>query len=205
MQSEDEIVTWLSDGQWVLDTHGYTLDSGYNLLRDKFQTVVCHKMVWNNWCMPKHQFIGWLVAREALMLKDKLFSLGLSSDDICILCGTGSENHLHLFQACPYSKRVLELLARLAGVPVPDSNLLMWVEAGQFSHLKKGILLCAAMATFYHLWMQRNRARVEGSLLRPELLRDLITKEVKSRVHSLIKPGISSRDKNWLMSVSLFV
>ncbi|XP_074299811.1 uncharacterized protein LOC141630981 [Silene latifolia] len=150
--------------------------SGYDLLRDKFQTVQWHKLVWNSWCVPKHQFMGWFIAREALMLKDKLYALGIAADDLCLLCGAGIESHSHLFQTCPYSRKVLSLFDSLAGTTTPD-DLLSWIAARKFSDLKTGVLLCAAMALYYHIWMQRNRVRIEGILLRPEILKEVIMKE----------------------------
>ncbi|XP_074265814.1 uncharacterized protein LOC141588260 [Silene latifolia] len=188
---KEKLAPGYHNGQWLLDTKGYTMESGYDLLRDKFQTVQWHRMVWNRW--------------EALMLKDKLFALGIAADDLCLLCGAGTESHYHLFQSCPYSRKVLGLFDNLTGTSYLDANLLSWIEARKFSDLKTGVLLCAAMALYYHLWLQRNIARIEGSILKPELLRDIITKELRFRLNTLIKPGIQCNDRNWLRSVNLYV
>ncbi|XP_074265899.1 uncharacterized protein LOC141588352 [Silene latifolia] len=100
-------------GQWVLDTKGYTLKSGYELLRVKFQPVVWHKAIWNMWCVPKHRFICWMMVRNAMQVKSKLFQLGISPDDLCLLCGVATETHVHLFEQCVYSRSVVQEMATL--------------------------------------------------------------------------------------------
>ncbi|XP_074297355.1 uncharacterized protein LOC141628067 [Silene latifolia] len=195
---QEKLAPDFHNGQWLLDTKGYTMASGYDLFRDKFQTVHWHKMVWNSWCILKHQFMGWFISREALMLKDKLYTLGIAADDLCLLCVAGTESHSHLFQSCPYSRKVLSLFDSLVGTVDPDESLLSWIAARKFLDLKTGVLLCAAMALYYHLWMHRNRARIEGILLRPGILRDVIMKE-------FMMPGIDYNDRLWLSNCNLFV
>ncbi|XP_074265375.1 uncharacterized protein LOC141587805 [Silene latifolia] len=94
-------------GQCLLDSKGYTVQSGYELLRVKYQAVDWHSIVWNKWAVPKHKFVCWLMAREALQVKAKLFGLGIAPDEDCLLCGCAVETHLHLFQQCPYSRTIL--------------------------------------------------------------------------------------------------
>ncbi|XP_074298092.1 uncharacterized protein LOC141628905 [Silene latifolia] len=109
----------------VLDTKGYTIQSGYEILRQKFQTVTWDTQIWNTWCIPKHQFIAWLVAREALLLKERLLSLGIAVDADCLLCGKGIENHIHLFQTCEYARKIYDELGQLLNVALPATDLIM--------------------------------------------------------------------------------
>ncbi|XP_074314373.1 uncharacterized protein LOC141649586 [Silene latifolia] len=169
---KDKLDTGYQNGHWLLDARGYTLRSGYDLIRHKFQNVPWHKQIWNSWSLPKHQFIGWLIVREALMLKDKLFSLEIAPNDDCLLC---------------------------------VSNPLQRITDGQFSQVQKGVILSAISATFYHIWLQRNKARVDGVLQRPEFLRELIQKELKARIAVQLSQGIANRDNVWLRSRSLVV
>ncbi|XP_074278575.1 uncharacterized protein LOC141602169 [Silene latifolia] len=167
---KDKLAASYSNGQWALDTTGYTIQSGYELLRMKFQTVSLHKQLWNSWYIPKHKFIGWLVSREALLLKENLLALGIANDVDCLLCGRGIENHTHLFQTYEYTRKIFDNLAKLLGVPLP-----------------------------------RNKARVDGCLLRPALVTDMIMKVVKMRVVARLNPGIDSRDVSWLSSAKLYL
>ncbi|XP_074265700.1 uncharacterized protein LOC141588144 [Silene latifolia] len=202
---KDKLDTGYQNGQWLLDVRGYTLSSGYDLIRHKFQNVPWHKQIWNSWSLPKHQFIGWLIAREALMLKDKLFSLGIVPDDDCLLCGKGGESHTHLFQNCEYSRRLLDEVSKVLRIALPISNPLQRITDGQFSQVLKGVILSAISATFYHIWLQRNKARVDGVLQRPEFLRDLILKEMKTRIDVLLSQKTANSDNVWLRSRSLIV
>ncbi|XP_074298750.1 uncharacterized protein LOC141629679 [Silene latifolia] len=167
-------------GQWLLDSKGYKVNSGYELLRNKFQVVQWDKYVWSDWNVPKHSFVGWLIAREALQVKAKLFALGISQNDQCLLCGTGGETHEHLFQQCPYSQRILRVLA-------DDFQVVLSI----------GTLFAA----FYSIWMHRNRVHVEGSLLRPEILVHQIRQIVKNRIKARLTHVYDRRDTNWLSSV----
>ncbi|XP_074315286.1 uncharacterized protein LOC141651472 [Silene latifolia] len=202
---KDKLDAGYQNGQWLLDVRGYTLRSGYDLIRHKFQNVPWHKQIWNSWSLPKHQFIGWLIAREALMLKDKLFSLGIVPDDDCLLCGKGGENHTHLFQTCEYSRRLLDEVFKILRIALPISNPLQRIADGQFSQVQKGVILSAVSATFYHIWLQRNKARVDGVLQRPEFVRDLILKEMKTRIVVLLSQKTATSDNVWLRSRSLIV
>ncbi|XP_074305227.1 uncharacterized protein LOC141640275 [Silene latifolia] len=69
-----------STGQWLHNPAGYTTTSGYCWIRQPQPVVLWDKTVWNSWCIPKHSFINWLIAREALLLKDKLLQIGDASD-----------------------------------------------------------------------------------------------------------------------------
>ncbi|XP_074300010.1 uncharacterized protein LOC141631207 [Silene latifolia] len=177
---KDRLASGYQNGQWLIDNKGYTMCSGYELVRHSFQSVQWHQYVWNGWCLPRHQFIGWLIAREDLQLKVKLFALGIAAHEDCLLCGSAPETHVHLFQECTYGRRVFSEIGKMCSLSVPTSNHLHWAGNGHGSQLKKGILLCIVMATYYHIWMQRNKARVEGCILRPELISNQIRREVKA-------------------------
>ncbi|XP_074288473.1 uncharacterized protein LOC141613628 [Silene latifolia] len=200
---KDKLAAGYSNGHWVLDTKGYTVQSGYDLLRQKFQTVSWHKQVWNPWCIPKHQFIAWLVAREALLLKERLLSLGIAVDADCLLCGKGIENHVHLFQTCEYARKIYTELGTLLDVALPATDLISLIGSGQHSKLKKGILLCAVIAAQYHIWIQRNQARVADCILRPNLVVSQIMKLLRMRVSSRLQPNLVNLDVMWLSSVKL--
>ncbi|XP_074301434.1 uncharacterized protein LOC141632823 [Silene latifolia] len=189
--------------QWTLDPKGYSISSGYELLRERFQTVVWHKALWNSWCIPKHQFIGWLIARERLQLKDKLMSLGIVSDANCLLCGEAEESHLHLFLQCRYSQRILTEMAGICHVSWPSSNLINWIGVWQGSALQRNVIMCIVLAAFYHIWMQRNKVRVDACLLRPEYVIQQIKKEVKMKLATKSIQGLTINDVSWLNLVSL--
>lgn len=65
------------------------------------------------WCMfniAKHSFIGWLNALERLNIKSRLLLLGVSNDDMCIICDSNSESSSYLFFECAFSKECLKAI-----------------------------------------------------------------------------------------------
>ncbi|XP_074283310.1 uncharacterized protein LOC141607861 [Silene latifolia] len=189
-------------GQWVLDTKGYTLQSGYELLRVKFQPVVWHKVIWNWWCVPKHRFICWMMVRNAMQVKSKLFQLGISPDDLCLLCGGTTETHVHLFEQCVYSRSVLQGMAMLCQINIPSVNILQWVWNQKWDKARKGIVLCAFMAYYYQIWMMRNRARVELHLPRPAVALHQAKCSAKLRI-SVLSSQLDLCTRSWLESIDL--
>ncbi|XP_074306022.1 uncharacterized protein LOC141641250 [Silene latifolia] len=189
-------------GQWLLDPRGYSVSSGYELLRKKYSPVQWHKYIWHSWSVPRHRFIGWLITREALQVKEKLYALGISPDDLCLLCGREVESHHHLFHQCVYSRGILEGMARLCDVNIPTDDILLWIWHQHLSKIKKGILCCAFLACFYHIWMQRNQVRHESCLLRPAIVLEQIRRIVKLRISTHCNQ-ILGNDKIWLGSIDL--
>ncbi|XP_074283576.1 uncharacterized protein LOC141608122 [Silene latifolia] len=147
---------------WLLDPKGYTINSGYELLRKKLR------------------------------------------DEMCLLCGTGVETHDHLFHQCPYSKRILSVLATYYDqVVLPSMNLLAGIWNQKRSVVQQKVVKCAFMAEFYYIWMQRNQIRVEGCLLRPDVVVQQIRQTVRNRIRARLIQVYDRRDIDWLSSVSL--
>ncbi|XP_074267150.1 uncharacterized protein LOC141590458 [Silene latifolia] len=196
---------YLKDQSWHdynPKSDGYTIGSGYELLWTKFSTVSWHKHIWNNWSIPKHCFIGWLIAREALQLKGKHYALGITPDGTCLLCGSDIETDVHLFQQCIYSRKILEGIAQLCRVTLPSTNLVQSIWRSHLSQLREGVLLCMVLASYYHIGMQRNKVRMEACLLRPELMIEFVRREVKNRLAVLPK-SVPQCDEYWLRSIQM--
>ncbi|XP_074266653.1 uncharacterized protein LOC141589932 [Silene latifolia] len=102
----------------------------------------------------------------------------------------GIENHIHLFQTCEYTRKIFDELGQLLDVALPATDLVHLVASRQYSKLKKGVLLCAVLAAQYHIWLQRNQARVAGCILRPTLVVSQIMKLLKMRVGSRLQPNL---------------
>ncbi|XP_074300293.1 uncharacterized protein LOC141631533 [Silene latifolia] len=142
---------------WQGTSRGYSVSSDYEVIRRRFREVNRHEHVWNVWGLPEQQFIEWLIAREALQMKVKLFNFGCCNDALCLLCGSADETHYHVFQKCEYSSKILSRVAYLCGVQVPARNAVSWVYNRQFTKLQKGVIGSAFMAAHYAIWMQRNK------------------------------------------------
>ncbi|XP_074274057.1 uncharacterized protein LOC141597488 [Silene latifolia] len=86
------------------------------------------KVIWNDWVIPKHQFMGWILAHGAFKTKTKLISYGVDIDASCWLCGQAPEDLDHLFFGCVYSFRVVQHLQQKTGLVLPVGNSLTWNE-----------------------------------------------------------------------------
>ncbi|XP_074289114.1 uncharacterized protein LOC141614252 [Silene latifolia] len=172
------------------------------MLRVKYHPVDWHSIVWNKMAIPKHKFICWLIAREALQVKSKLFGLGIAPDDDCLLYGSAAETHLHLFQQCPYSRTILLEMARLCHVALPSTDILRLIWLQKWSKYRRGVLLCAFMACFYFIWLQRNRARVEHSLVKPAEVVRSARNVTKMRICTF-QNQLDMLDRQWLKSIEV--
>ncbi|XP_074318496.1 uncharacterized protein LOC141655309 [Silene latifolia] len=199
---KEKLSSGYCQGQWLLDPKGYNVSSGYELLRKKYPPVQWHKYIWHSWSVPKHIFIGWLITREALQVKEKLYALGISPDDLCLLCGREVESHHHLFHQCVYSRGILEGMARLCNVNIPTDDILQWIWHQHWSKIKNGILCCAFLACYYQIWMQRHQVRHESCLLRPAVMLEQTRRLVKLRISTHCNQ-IQGNDKIWLESIGL--
>ncbi|XP_074282688.1 uncharacterized protein LOC141607227 [Silene latifolia] len=111
-----------SSGIWLAHLKGYNVSYDYEWLRRREQKVGWAKLVWDNWCMPKHSFLTWLVFRNALPLKDRLLRFGISQDDQCCICRNATETMVHLFQNCRFAVAILTKVADRLHIPMPAGN-----------------------------------------------------------------------------------
>ncbi|XP_074291199.1 uncharacterized protein LOC141617969 [Silene latifolia] len=95
---------------WLSDARGYSIRASYHWLQGSHPYVPWYKDVWDSWTIPKHSVIGWLIKRQALNTRDKLFQLGICGSNCCVMCELELETHAHLFPECAYSKQVINLL-----------------------------------------------------------------------------------------------
>ncbi|XP_074303989.1 uncharacterized protein LOC141638475 [Silene latifolia] len=166
-------------GHWCPHPKGYTVSNGYEWIRTKKTRVPWAIYVWNTWCLPKHNFVNWLISRKALMLKDRLASLGISTDDKCLLCGIASETHEHFFQHCGFTKLLIYNLMRHLNIRRPGSDALLWVQNKPWSVVKKNVVSAFLQAGLYAVWIQRNKARVDFTVDRPEVVAQATLKLLK--------------------------
>ncbi|XP_074297381.1 uncharacterized protein LOC141628099 [Silene latifolia] len=199
----DKLLGHYSTNLWQGTNRGYSVRSGYEVIRRNFQRVNWYKQVWNRWCLPKHQFIGWLIAREALQMKAKLYSFGCCSDALCLLCGAEDETHCHVLQKCEYSIKVLSGVAHLYGLQVPAMNAVAWIYARQFTKMQKGVIGSAFMAAHYAIWMQRNKVRGDLCLMKPEIVVAQFQNHCKMRILAKMKTGMQQINSVWLSSLPL--
>ncbi|XP_074306120.1 uncharacterized protein LOC141641352 [Silene latifolia] len=63
-----------TNGAWDIQGAGFCTASCYQWLLRSRPKISWGSVVWNEWVVPKHQFMGWLLAHGAFRTKDKLIS-----------------------------------------------------------------------------------------------------------------------------------
>ncbi|XP_074301610.1 uncharacterized protein LOC141633013 [Silene latifolia] len=172
---------------------GYTIRSGYDWLCSEQAAAVWSPVVWSNWNVPKHSIITWLMMHNGMNVKEKLFKFACCADDLCMMCEAQTETVKHVFSDCMYSCRIKDQLSQWFGGNVPDTIHL--ATAYQKSVLWKARAACLT-AYHYHVWYQRNNARINFCLLRPELVARKIEEEVTRRIKT--KLGGANVSIDWL-------
>ncbi|XP_074303034.1 uncharacterized protein LOC141637456 [Silene latifolia] len=156
---------------WLQNQQVYTIRSGYDRLDSPCMDVPWAKFVWDSGALPKISFIGWLVMQGRLLTRERLKRMGIVMDDSCVLYANAPETHTHLFFACEYSKRCLQILSSRLGCHLPSHDWFDWWTRQRFPSQKiqyqAAILL---LALIYSIWWSRNHCRTENVLLCPEFL-----------------------------------
>ncbi|XP_074300942.1 uncharacterized protein LOC141632281 [Silene latifolia] len=186
---------------WLADQKGYSVSSGYEWIRNKEQKVGWVKLVWNNRALPKHRFMAWLIFRNSLNLKDRLFRFGVCSDDKCCVCNAGKETVRHLFQQCRYSRLILQGVCSWLHINVPTDNGIIWIGRRNCAPIQMSVCIAALMAVYYNVWHQQNLARLEGVLLSPRVLVAQIKSLIRSRIQQLRLDTVSASDRAWISLV----
>ncbi|XP_074293353.1 uncharacterized protein LOC141620358 [Silene latifolia] len=193
---KDLLVGGYQDNCWAGSVGAYTVSAGYHWLQDTHPPVLWYQDVWDPWVVPKHAFVGWLIHRATLNTRSKLFKLGLSVTANCVLCEIKEEIHAHLFWECVYSSQVIAGLEHWL-------QLKIITPPGSMSKLQRRICRVVKMAAWYTLWMQRNTARIELTLCRPENLVHQIQHMVHGRIIGKLKDYVMPRDCTWLSKINI--
>ncbi|XP_074318578.1 uncharacterized protein LOC141655394 [Silene latifolia] len=161
-------------------------------------SVPWYKDVWDSWTIPKHSVIGWLIQRQALNTRDKLFQLGICGSNCCVMCELEPETHAHLFSECAYSKQVINLL---------EHWLLMRIQTppGHSSTVRRKVWRVVRLSWWYVLWLERNTRRIDMKLRRPEVLVSEIQKMVQQRIQQKFCSNGQQAEVSWLNSLGINV
>ncbi|XP_074314038.1 uncharacterized protein LOC141649242 [Silene latifolia] len=189
-----------NNGVWVPDVKGYSVSSGYEWLRLKQPKQDWYKVIWNSWNIPKHTFISRIAQNNRFQVRDKLFRIGYFQEYCCCICESEPETRDHLFFNCPYSKNILALIEEWCGFNIVG----FMTSAGPIIAGRKTQVQCLIWTTFqYHIWSQRNGARVNTVLLRPGVVAELIKEEAKHRIRYKSGPVVPQMDITWLLKMGV--
>ena len=141
-------------------------------------------LVWNRISIPKTRFFCWLVARQELKTKEKLYQLEVLVNDWSPLCGLYPETHNHLFFNCPFSRSCVEAVKSWIGITLkPIAN--MDFRKRQFSKTKQHVLTAIFVCTLYYIWKCRNEAVWYAFVRSPGHVLTMIKHDIRQRCHVL--------------------
>ncbi|XP_074288907.1 uncharacterized protein LOC141614052 [Silene latifolia] len=185
------------DGQWMSDTRGYTVSRGYDWLRLHQAKPIWFETVWSNWNTPKHSLISWLIKNNGINTREKLFRIGCSNSDRCCVCEAAPETQEHLFFECGYSKLIMSQIRDWSKLQLSVTGDIR--TAG--STTQQGVYALVLTASYYHVWVQRNNARINAILLSPKRVVQMIKDSVRHRIKVKRNDHMSSVDMNWLFTL----
>ncbi|XP_074298109.1 uncharacterized protein LOC141628926 [Silene latifolia] len=200
---KQEIAHGFVDGVWVVQPTEYTPSGCYDWLRNTRPPVCWSKVVWNNWALSKHQFMGWLMAHEALNTVDKIISYGMDVDASCLLCGQANESLSHLFFACQYSRKVLLSLQQNIGCSFPLVIDLDWWSSRGGTNAQRGVQIALFMGALHSIWYQRNKCGIDTVLMHPNQIALQIIDGVRNRIRGREKKIVNANDVTWLCHKNL--
>ncbi|XP_074301545.1 uncharacterized protein LOC141632944 [Silene latifolia] len=120
------------------------------------------------------------------MTKDRLLKFGIIADSVCDICLAHQEDHHHLLYSCPFSAQCWDLFKTWLNINMPLAGVLEWgLKWRCRSLLKKQVVLAAMAALVYHIWIVRNKCRIEFQIPRP--CRVLADVPATARLHRMFK------------------
>ncbi|XP_074266054.1 uncharacterized protein LOC141588513 [Silene latifolia] len=199
---KQDLAAAYTNGAWHTQT-GFTTASCYQWLMGTRPKVSWEGVIWNEWVIPKHQIMGWLLAHGAFKTKVKLIRYGVDIDDSCWLCGQASEDLDHLFFGCDYSTRVVQQLQQETGLVLLVCNALDWCMQDMGTKMQRGVRAGLIVGAVYHIWYHRNKCRNEGVLLRPQKVASNIVEDMKMRIHGKGRQKFTILELDWLKDIGL--
>lgn len=141
--------------------------------------------------IPKTRFVCWLVARQSLKTKDKLFRLGVVVDDLCPLCGLETETVHHLFFNHPFSQLCVEAIKQWIGITLKPFEL-MDFRKRHISKATQHVCILVYACTVYHIWRCRNEAVWYALVRPPNYVRSKIRHDIIQRCLALNLMGTAA-------------
>ncbi|XP_074288722.1 uncharacterized protein LOC141613879 [Silene latifolia] len=185
---------------WTDNAQGYSIRRGYDLLRTSQPAKNWASIVGNNWNIPKHSIITWITMNGGLNVKEKLFKFGCCIDDLCCLCNKATETSDHLFLYCEYSCRVRNAVECWTGRALPIVSVLL---NGNRKTVQWKVLAVILNVVYYNIRMQRNNARVNELITRPEFVAKQIETEVKRRIKFKAWQNINHLAIGWMRNLEV--
>jgi hypothetical protein len=97
----------------------FTIALAWELLRERRPITNMHHLLWYPGHIPRQSFILWLACLGRLQTMDRLNSVGIIENNICILCSHHAETHENLFFKCTTSLLIWQTVNAKANLQWP--------------------------------------------------------------------------------------
>ncbi|XP_074289206.1 uncharacterized protein LOC141614355 [Silene latifolia] len=138
----------------------FQVAAAYNWFRPCHPTISWSKSLFHRVVVPRHNIITSLACQQKLAIVDKLILRGFITPNRCTLCKQDSENHDHLFFACPFSQQLWHELMVWARVPNRSTDYhteFNWcLHRHSRRHWKHTWFLSCLTCAIYTIWKERN-------------------------------------------------
>lgn len=154
--SSQDVCTWKGH-----QSGEFSIASAWELLCDVRPVTRIHHLLWFRGHIPRHSFIIWLACRGRLRTMDRLHSVGILTNNTCILCGIQCGILWALILWCNLSGtvwRAINTKANLHWPCIPWQQLLHWVAmtCQQRNNIISMIARLLLSTSVYILWHKRN-------------------------------------------------
>ncbi|XP_074315447.1 uncharacterized protein LOC141651645 [Silene latifolia] len=102
--------------------------------------------------------------------REKLYRLGCCNSDACCICENAPETQSYLFFDCDYSKAIVSLIQDWCGFCISFSGAMAGGYGNVGVKMKEPIYALILNARVYHIWAQRNSARINVTLMMPSMV-----------------------------------
>ncbi|XP_074316538.1 uncharacterized protein LOC141652829 [Silene latifolia] len=189
------------DNKWTMSSKGYSIKEGYAWLTPTHPTLNWTNIVWNSWNVPKHSMTTWLRMNEGMNVKSKLFRFGICLMMMVYLVPRTTVKMEHLFTGfvCIFVKVQTCLLHWFGGSFLTIDRL----SAASRNTMQWKFKVDMFNAYCYAIWFQRNNARINTWLVRPEVTVARIEDDIKRRIKMKCKAIVDQSELLWLQNMML--
>jgi hypothetical protein len=142
----------------------------YKYLRVKGIYMSWDNVVWEYWCLPRHNFILWLAMLRRLKTRDTLWFI--ETKTFCVFCRHHEENHSHLFFACNWTSllwRKIKTWLKISRCMATLSSATRGLILGK-KNLEARMRRVFLSINVYLVWEERNKRIFDNTCNLVELL-----------------------------------
>lgn len=196
-------VIWLSGG--LRRVKSFTLNMGWQLIRQHANRVGWVNCLWFNGHIPKHTLTLWRCLHDGLPTADQLVTRKIRVNHSCSFCWAGMDSRNHLFFECPFTFGIWRVIL---GLCFPTHRILptidreaVWV-AKEFSGVGNmgSIGKLAFGATVHHICKEWNARLFQNRARTRDLVINSIKADVTDRCKSMTFTGQRTSRNSFLAS-----